>query len=123
MPEEINRLCTDVLCDYLFTTDHFANENLLAEGISPEKIFFVGNVMIDTLLKHKELARGLGLLEYWGLKPSAFATLTLHRPSNVDDPVILQGILDALSEIAKEIPDRFSHPPQNEKNGGAVRIG
>jgi len=48
MPEEINRLCTDVLCDYLFTTDHFANDNLVAEGVSPQKIFFVGNVMIDT---------------------------------------------------------------------------
>jgi UDP-N-acetylglucosamine 2-epimerase (non-hydrolysing) len=81
MPEEINRLCTDVLCDYLFTTDHFANENLIAEGVAPEKIFFVGNVMIDTLLKHRELARGLGLIEQWGLKPGGFATLTLHRLS------------------------------------------
>jgi len=123
MPEEINRLCTDVLCDYLFTTDHFANENLLAEGISPEKIFFVGNVMIDTLLKHKELARGLGLLEYWGLKPSAFATLTLHRPSNVDDPVILQGILDALSEIAKEIPIVFPIHPRTRKMVGQFGLG
>jgi UDP-N-acetylglucosamine 2-epimerase (non-hydrolysing) len=84
MPEEINRRCTDVLCDYLFTTDHFADENLVAEGVSPEKIFFVGNVMIDTLLKHQEIARGLGLIEKWGLKPRGFATLTLHRPSNVD---------------------------------------
>ncbi len=83
MPEEINRLCTDVLCDYLFTTDHFADENLSVEGISRDKIFFVGNVMIDTLLKHQELARGLGLIKQWGLKPRGFATLTLHRPSNV----------------------------------------
>src|SRR5436190_105273 len=64
MPEEINRLCTDVLCDYLFTTDHFADENLSAEGISPDKIFFVGNVMIDTLLKHQELARELTLIVF-----------------------------------------------------------
>jgi len=56
MPEEINRLCTDVLCDYLYTTDHFADENLRAEGVSDEKIVFVGNVMVDTLLHHKELA-------------------------------------------------------------------
>lgn len=115
MPEEINRLCTDVLCDYLFTTDHFANENLLAEGIAKEKIFFVGNVMIDTLLKHKELAQGLGLVERWGLKPCNFATLTLHRPSNVDDPVILQDILSALSEIAKEIPIIFPIHPRTRK--------
>src|SRR4051812_23184798 len=68
MPEEINRLCTDVLCDYLFTTDHFANENLRAEGIPEEKIFFVGNVMIDTLLKHRDIARGIGLKDRWELE-------------------------------------------------------
>src|SRR5688572_2576122 len=56
MPEEINRLCTDAICDYLFTTDHFANENLRAEGVADDKVFFVGNVMIDTLLKHKDMA-------------------------------------------------------------------
>ena len=63
MPEEINRLCTDVLCDYLFTTDRFANENLRREGVPDEKIFFVGNVMIDTLLKHKEMAAKLNVRE------------------------------------------------------------
>ncbi len=115
MPEEINRLCTDVLCDYLFTTDHFADENLSAEGISRDKIFFVGNVMIDTLLKHQELARGLGLIKQWGLKPRGFATLTLHRPSNVDDPEILRGILDALNEIGKEIPIVFPIHPRTRK--------
>ena len=115
MPEEINRLCTDVLCDYLFTTDHFADENLIAEGASPDKIFFVGNVMIDTLLKHQELARGLGLIEQWGLKPRGFATLTLHRPSNVDDPAILRGILDALSEIGQNIPIVFPIHPRTRK--------
>ena len=66
MPEEINRLCTDVLCDYLFTTDHRADENLLSEGIPKEKIFFVGNVMIDTLLKHKAMAGQLNLVSQWG---------------------------------------------------------
>jgi UDP-N-acetylglucosamine 2-epimerase (non-hydrolysing) len=69
MPEEINRLCTDVLCDYLFTTDRFANENLRREGAPEEKIFFVGNVMIDTLLKHREMADRLDLLDRWGLEP------------------------------------------------------
>jgi UDP-N-acetylglucosamine 2-epimerase (non-hydrolysing) len=115
MPEEINRLCTDVLSDYLFTTDHFANENLRAEGISPDRIFFVGNVMIDTLLKHRELARGLGLAERWGLEPRRYATLTLHRPSNVDDAVILRGILDALAQVAKEIPIVFPIHPRTRK--------
>jgi UDP-N-acetylglucosamine 2-epimerase (non-hydrolysing) len=115
MPEEINRLCTDVLCDYLFTTDHFADENLRAEGIPPERIFFVGNVMIDTLLKHRELARGLDLAGRWGLQPRGFATLTLHRPSNVDDPATLRGILEALSEIGKKIPIIFPIHPRTRK--------
>lgn len=115
MPEEINRLCTDVLCDYLFTTDHFADENLLAEGTPPGRIFFVGNVMIDTLLKHQELARRLDLIGRWGLKPRGFATLTLHRPSNVDNPEILRGILEALHTIGKEIPIVFPIHPRTKK--------
>jgi UDP-N-acetylglucosamine 2-epimerase (non-hydrolysing) len=115
MPEEINRLCTDVLCDYLFTTDHFANENLIAEGVAPEKIYFVGNVMIDTLLKHRELARGLGLTRQWGLQPGSFATLTMHRPSNVDDPIVFRGILDALTAIGKQIPIIFPIHPRTRK--------
>lgn len=115
MPEEINRLCTDVLCDYLFTTDHFANENLLAEGVSPDKMIFVGNVMIDTLLKHRELARGLGLVEKWGLPSGGFATLTLHRPSNVDEPLIFKGILEALHQVAQEIPIIFPIHPRTRK--------
>jgi UDP-N-acetylglucosamine 2-epimerase (non-hydrolysing) len=115
MPEEINRLCTDVLCDYLFTTDHFANENLQAEGTSPDKVFFVGNVMIDTLLKHRDMARGLGLIDAWGLEPGRFATLTLHRPSNVDDKDTLEGILAALSELSREIPIVFAAHPRTRK--------
>jgi UDP-N-acetylglucosamine 2-epimerase (non-hydrolysing) len=115
MPEEINRLCTDVLCDYLFTTDHFADENLRAEGVPPEKIFFVGNVMIDTLLKHLERARGLDLCERWGLRPRGFVTLTLHRPSNVDDLATLRGILEALAEIGKRMPIIFPTHPRTRK--------
>jgi UDP-N-acetylglucosamine 2-epimerase (non-hydrolysing) len=115
MPEEINRLCTDVLCDYLFTTDYVADRNLLAEGVPPERIFFVGNVMIDTLLKHRELARRLDLVRRWRLEPRGFATLTLHRPSNVDDPEILRGILDALRSIGEEIPIVFPIHPRTKK--------
>jgi UDP-N-acetylglucosamine 2-epimerase (non-hydrolysing) len=115
MPEEINRLCTDVLCDLLFTTDRFADENLRAEGVSSDKVFFVGNVMIDTLLKHRELARGLDLASRWELKPRGFATLTLHRPSNVDEPEILRGILEALCEIGSEIPVVFPIHPRTRK--------
>lgn len=123
MPEEINRLCTDVLCDYLFTTDHFARENLKAEGTAADKIYFVGNGVIDTLFKHKELARGPGLIEQWGLKPRRFATVTLQRTSNVDDPVTLRGILDALISVAEHIPLIFPITSENQKDGPPVRPG
>lgn len=115
MPEEINRLCTDVLCDYLFTTDQQADRNLLNEGVEPEKIHFVGNVMIDTLLKHRSLAKGMDLCARMGLKTGDYATLTLHRPSNVDDRGILEGILRALSEISRKIPVVFPVHPRTEK--------
>ena len=115
MPEEINRLCTDVLCDYLFTTDHFADENLKAEGVPDEKIFFVGNVMIDTLLKHKEKAARLSVCADLGLDRGRYATLTMHRPGNVDDKEILQGICEALFEISKSLPIVFPMHPRTRK--------
>lgn len=115
MPEEINRLCTDVLCDYLFTTDRFADENLRREGVSEERIHFVGNVMIDTLIKHREAANGLPVLANLGLRAGEYATMTLHRPSNVDDGKILAGILDALAELAGEIPIVFPIHPRTRK--------
>lgn len=115
MPEEINRLCTDVLCDYLFTTDHFADENLLAEGVGKEKIFFVGNVMIDTLLKHRAMASQLDIGTRLGVTSGHYATLTLHRPSNVDDKATLQGILEALQEISQELPIIFPIHPRTRK--------
>ena len=115
MPEEINRLCTDVLCDYLFTTDTIANDNLRAEGIPEERIHFVGNVMIDTLLKHREMAKSLPLMRDWGLTSGQFATLTLHRPSNVDNRNILEGILKSLSTIADDLPIIFPIHPRTRK--------
>lgn len=118
MPEEINRLCTDVLCDYLFTTDHFANANLLAEGVAAEKVIFVGNVMIDTLLKHRQMAEKLNLLEEMGLKKNEYATLTMHRPSNVDDRNTLEGILEALREISERLPIVFPVHPRTLKMTG-----
>lgn len=115
MPEEINRLCTDVLCDYLFTTDRFANENLLREGIDPDRVFFVGNVMIDTLMKHRAKAESLTLMRDLGLEPNRFATLTLHRPANVDDRKTLLGILEALSEVSQDLPIIFPIHPRTRK--------
>jgi UDP-N-acetylglucosamine 2-epimerase (non-hydrolysing) len=115
MPEEINRLCTDILCDYLFTTDHFANENLQSEGIPEEKIHFVGNVMIDTLLTHSQQAKTLGTYSRMGLEQGNYGTITIHRPSNVDDKEVLKGILEALQEIATDIPLIFPIHPRTKK--------
>lgn len=115
MPEEINRLCTDVLCDYLFTTDHYANENLQQEGVAAEKVIFVGNVMIDTLLKHKQMASRLDVHGRLGLKQGEYAMLTMHRPSNVDDKATLEGILQALRTISKSLPVVFPIHPRTRK--------
>ncbi len=123
MPEEINRLCTDVLSDYLFTTDRFACENLRAEGVAEDRIYFVGNVMIDTLLKHREMAQKLDLSAKWGLQPRGYATVTLHRPSNVDNPSTLREILDALSEVSAEISIVFPIHPRTRKRIDSFGFG
>ena len=123
MPEEINRLCTDVLCDHLYTTDRIADENLRKEGVAEDKIHFVGNVMIDTLLKHKQMAAKLDLRNTLGLEPGGYATLTLHRPSNVDDKQILQGILDVLQEISSELPIIFPIHPRTRKMVDQFNLG
>ncbi|GAB6194136.1 non-hydrolyzing UDP-N-acetylglucosamine 2-epimerase [Desulfocastanea catecholica] len=115
MPEEINRLCTDVLCDFLFTTDRLADENLRAEGVAEEKIVFVGNVMIDTLMKHRVMASELDISRRLGLEPGKYATLTLHRPSNVDDRATLEGILGALKQISSDLPIVFPIHPRTRK--------
>jgi len=110
MPEEINRLVTDALASHLFTTSRDANENLQREGADPGKIFFVGNVMIDTLMKHRAKAAALSID-----KPKQYALVTLHRPSNVDDPHVLGGILEALDEISKTMPVLFPIHPRTAK--------
>jgi UDP-N-acetylglucosamine 2-epimerase (non-hydrolysing) len=111
MPEEINRLVTDVLATLLFTTSRDADENLKHEGVDPSKIFFVGNVMIDTLLKQRQKAAGLQLE-----KPPRYALVTLHRPSNVDDENVLGPILEALREISKSLPVLFPIHPRTAKS-------
>jgi UDP-N-acetylglucosamine 2-epimerase (non-hydrolysing) len=115
MPEEINRLCTDVLCDYLFITDHYAEKNLRAEGVAAEKVVFVGNVMIDTLLKHKAMALELDVLSKLGLEKKGYATLTMHRPSNVDAKDTLEEILKALGTISRDLPIIFPIHPRTRK--------
>lgn len=115
MPEEINRLCTDVLADALFTTDHFANENLAREGVSSNKIHFVGNVMIDTLLKHRDKAAKLDTCGRLGLEPGAYVAMTMHRPGNVDDKDTLEDILKALESLSRDIPILFPIHPRTLK--------
>ena len=111
MPEEINRVVTDAVSDLLFTTSRTANENLRREGKPEDKVFFVGNVMIDTLHKHRDRAASLGTPGHWGLDENSYALLTLHRASNVDDAAVLEGILTALIEIQKKVPILFPvHP-------------
>jgi len=115
MPEEINRLMTDAIADMLLTTSRGAGVHLQNEGIPTEKIFFVGNVMIDTLTLHRNKAKHLKTPEKFGLKANEYALLTLHRPSNVDDKVIFSGILDALTTIQQDIPILFPAHPRTRK--------
>ena len=116
MPEEINRLVTDQLADLLFTPSHDANENLLREGIAPEKICFVGNVMIDTLteLLLKAQARWSSIQEKFDLN-LPYMLVTLHRPSNVDALPILGEIMTALAEISQQISVVFPVHPRTRQ--------
>src|SRR6476469_9892716 len=115
MPEEINRLLTDQIADLLLTPSADANENLLAEGIPPERIRLVGNVMIDSLYKHLEGSRQSPLKDQLGLTGKHYAVLTLHRPANVDDAVTLGKIVDALEKISKQLPIIFPVHPRTRK--------
>jgi len=120
MPEEINRLCTDAISDFLFTTDQLAGENLVAEGCSIERIYFVGNTMIDSLQKH--LHRALSVSLPFGLAAGKYALLTLHRPSNVDDPVGLQHLLGAINGLAEHIPVVFPVHPRTAQRMAKIRL-
>ena len=127
MPEEINRILTDCLSDYLFVTEKSGEINLLREGVDKNKIFFVGNVMIDTLLKHKERAEDSRILFNLGLEKEdgsdggkrkilPFALATLHRPNNVDVLDNFPGILEALEEIQKHLKIIYPMHPRTRAN-------
>ena len=115
MPEEINRIVTDVLSELLFATERDAIENLRREGIPEEKIYFTGNVMIDTLVTFTDKARNSDITERLGLKKKGYAVLTLHRPSNVDVPEVFEGILRALAEVSRNLPVVFPVHPRTRK--------
>lgn len=109
MPEEINRVLTDKISDYLFTTERSALPNLEREGIDPQRVFFVGNVMIDTLLTN--LSRAVPASQTLNGLIDGYALVTLHRPSNVDQPEILARLVGCLADIAKDVPVVFPiHP-------------
>jgi len=115
MPEEINRIITDALSDYLFTTEFSANENLKREGIAEDKIFFVGNVMIDTLMRYLEKAKQSNVLERFHLSNRKYALVTLHRPSNVDIKEVVAEILEGLQYISQELSVIFPVHPRTEQ--------
>jgi len=116
MPEEINRVLTDAISDALFVTEQSGLDNLRREGVAEEKVHFVGNVMIDTLLRHRARARDSRILTELSLQPKSYAVLTLHRPSNVDSAVAFAGILDALDVITADLPVVFPLHPRTRSN-------
>lgn len=126
MPEEINRILTDALSDLCFTTCLEANENLAREGIGAERIWFVGNVMIDTLILHRSRARRPPFVDALGLTRCSYAVLTLHRPSNVDRPDHALAVLDAIEPVLTHVPVIFPVHPRSrqmfEHHGLAARL-
>lgn len=116
MPEEINRMVTDILADMLWTPSRDAIDNLLKEGISSNKIHLVGNIMIDSLEMLRESIESEKTYQDFGLLPKGYGVVTLHRPSNVDDPQILKQLLDTLQEIAQTKPLIFPIHPRTRKN-------
>jgi len=115
MPEEINRMVTDVVADLLFTTCPEAETNLRREGVAGEKIHFVGNVMIDSLLYYSPRADRSDILEELCLEEKGYGLVTLHRPSNVDHPAVLGPILEALEELGQRCPLIFPVHPRTRK--------
>jgi UDP-N-acetylglucosamine 2-epimerase (non-hydrolysing) len=123
MPEEINRVITDRLADLLLTPSEDAAANLAAEGIPADKVTFVGNVMIDTLMLQLPVARATDTLERLGLRRRHYVAATLHRPSNVDDPAALAAVLDGLALVAESLPVVLPLHPRTLKNIERFHLG
>jgi UDP-N-acetylglucosamine 2-epimerase (non-hydrolysing) len=115
MPEEINRILTDAIADYLFVTERSGLKNLEHEGIDKDKIFFVGNTMIDSLVMYRKKAQASTILQTLGVQPKGYVLVTLHRPSNVDDKVNLAKILDLLSALSEKTIVIFPVHPRTRK--------
>jgi UDP-N-acetylglucosamine 2-epimerase (non-hydrolysing) len=116
MPEEINRVLTDAISDLLFVSEPSGVENLRREGAAEERIHFVGNVMIDTLLACRDKARSSDALKTLGLEAGRYNLVTLHRPSNVDDPQTLAALVGLLGELSADLPTVFPVHPRTRAN-------
>jgi len=127
MPEEVNRIVTDSISDYLFTTEESANQNLRQEGIPTEKIHFVGNVMIDTLLRYRVKANESTILNDLQLHESgqvkSYAILTLHRPANVDDAQTFSAMLESFLDVSRHMPIIFPAHPRTLKQIQEADLG
>ena len=125
MPEEINRLATDAIADLLLVTEETGLMNLVREGAQRERVRFVGNLMIDSLRFHLKKAKDRDTRARFGVAGNArYGVVTLHRPSNVDNARVLEGIVEALTEIAEDLPLLFSvHPRTRERiNAQGLRL-
>lgn len=121
MPEEVNRRCTDAISDLLFVSEPSGLTNLRREGIGDARIHFVGNVMIDTLFRHRDAAAALGIPERLGLAKRGYGVVTLHRPSNTDDVAVLKALLQTLIEVSRQLPLVF---PMHPRTRGVIeRVG
>ena len=120
MPEEINRVVTDAIADWFFTTSDVANANLAREGHAAGKIFFVGNTMIDTLLANIDRFRPPTFWNELGLKPGEYLVATLHRPNNVDDPKRLVAMLAAIADGSRGVPIVFPVHPRTAKTLNSI---
>lgn len=116
MPEEINRVATDAISNWFFTTSETANENLRRSGVTEDRIFFVGNTMIDTLLKQLPRLRPPVFWDEFGLQPGQYFVVTLHRPANVDGEQQLLRLLEAIAEGTRGLPVVFPVHPRTAKN-------
>lgn len=122
MPEEINRILTDSISDLLFVSDPAGMENLKREGVAESRFFFVGNVMIDTLLAAKDQAMKSQVLQELGVQAKGYALLTLHRPSNVDDLDALRSLLSTIDEVSKDLQVIFPVHPRTRTRLAAAGV-
>lgn len=115
MPEEINRLVTDSITNYFFTTSELANANLLKSGVNEDSIFYVGNTMIDTLLKQRPNFKAPQVWEKLDLSPKSYIVMTLHRPANVDEEGQLKEMIEEIITHSREVPLVFPVHPRTAK--------